>query len=69
MTEFFFLFFVSLSEFGDISLYSRPSFPSGQTQREPDGANSPSVMSCGDSRTKPRGEVEEVNPNLGWKNL
>uniref|UniRef100_A0A3Q3W7V0 Roundabout, axon guidance receptor, homolog 1 (Drosophila) n=1 Tax=Mola mola TaxID=94237 RepID=A0A3Q3W7V0_MOLML len=45
------------SEFGDISLYSRPSFPSGQTQREPDGANSSSVMSCGDSRTKPRGEV------------
>ncbi|TMS13760.1 Roundabout-like protein 1 [Larimichthys crocea] len=33
------------SEFGDILLYSRPSFPSGQAQREPDGTNSSSFMS------------------------
>uniref|UniRef100_A0A674NNH3 Roundabout, axon guidance receptor, homolog 1 (Drosophila) n=1 Tax=Takifugu rubripes TaxID=31033 RepID=A0A674NNH3_TAKRU len=46
------------SELGDIFLYSRPSFPSGPTQREPDGANS-SSLSCGDSRTKQRGGVEE----------
>lgn len=65
------VFLASPSEFGDIFLYSRPSFPSGQTQREPDGANSSSLMSCGDSRTKqrgqvaPTGQVEEVNPNLG----
>lgn len=64
-------FLASPSEFGDIFLYSRPSFPSGQTQREPDGANSSSLMSCGDSRTKqrgqvaPTGQVEEVNQNLG----
>lgn len=67
---FFVFFLVSPSEFGDIFLYSRPSFPSGQTQREPDGANSSSLMSCGDSRTKqrgqvaPTGQVEEVNQNL-----
>lgn len=48
------------SELGDIFLYSRPSFPSGPTQREPDGANSSSLTSCGDSRTKQRGGVEEV---------
>ncbi|KAM9348428.1 roundabout homolog 1-like [Symphorus nematophorus] len=54
------------SEFGDILLYNRPSFPSGQAQREPDGTNSSSFMSCGDSRTKqrgqaaPTGQVEEV---------
>ncbi|XP_027129691.1 roundabout homolog 1 isoform X2 [Larimichthys crocea] len=45
------------SEFGDILLYSRPSFPSGQAQREPDGTNSSSFMSCGDSRTKQRGQM------------
>uniref|UniRef100_A0A673B9U9 Roundabout guidance receptor 1 n=1 Tax=Sphaeramia orbicularis TaxID=375764 RepID=A0A673B9U9_9TELE len=44
------------SEFGDILLYSRPSFPSGQTQREPDDSNSSSFMPCGDSRTKQGGE-------------
>lgn len=48
-------------EFGDIFPYNRPSFPSGQTQREPDGANSSSLTTCGDSRTKQR-EVEEVKP-------
>ncbi|XP_049896723.1 roundabout homolog 1-like [Epinephelus moara] len=53
------------SEFGDVLLYSRPSFPSGQAQREPDDTNSASFMSCGDSRTKqggqvaPTGQVEE----------
>ncbi|XP_074466120.1 roundabout homolog 1-like isoform X1 [Sebastes fasciatus] len=53
------------SEFGDVLLYSRPSFPSGQAQREPDDTNSSSFMSCGDSRTKqggqvaPTGQVEE----------
>ncbi|CAG01543.1 unnamed protein product [Tetraodon nigroviridis] len=46
------------SEFGDVCPYSRPSFPSGQTQREPDGAN-PSSSACRDSRTKQRGGVEE----------
>ncbi|XP_044079073.1 roundabout homolog 1-like isoform X5 [Siniperca chuatsi] len=45
------------SEFGDIFLYSRPTFPSGQVQREPDDTNSSSFMSCGDSRTKQRGQV------------
>ncbi|XP_040006242.1 roundabout homolog 1-like isoform X4 [Xiphias gladius] len=45
------------SEFGDILLYSRPSFPSGQAQREPDDPNSSSFMSCGDSRTKQGGQV------------
>uniref|UniRef100_A0A7N8XTF5 Roundabout homolog 1-like n=1 Tax=Mastacembelus armatus TaxID=205130 RepID=A0A7N8XTF5_9TELE len=54
------------SEFGDILLYSRPSFPSGQAQQEPDEPNSSSFMSCGDSRTKqegqvaPTGQVDEV---------
>ncbi|XP_031176137.1 roundabout homolog 1-like isoform X3 [Sander lucioperca] len=53
------------SEIGDVLLYSRPSFPSGQAQREPDDTNSSSFMSCGDSRTKqggqlaPTGQVEE----------
>ncbi|XP_028450648.1 roundabout homolog 1 isoform X2 [Perca flavescens] len=53
------------AEFGDVLLYSRPSFPSGQAQREPDDTNSSSFMSCGDSRTKqggqlaPTGQVEE----------
>ncbi|XP_029303965.1 roundabout homolog 1-like isoform X2 [Cottoperca gobio] len=45
------------SEFGDVLLYSRPSFPSGQAQREPDDTNSSSFMSCGDSRTKQGGQV------------
>uniref|UniRef100_A0A671UIG2 Roundabout homolog 1-like n=1 Tax=Sparus aurata TaxID=8175 RepID=A0A671UIG2_SPAAU len=60
---------LSLKKFGDIFLYSRPSFPSGQAQREPDGTNSSSFMSCGDSRTKqraqvaPTGQVEGVNQN------
>lgn len=60
--------FMSL-EFGDIFLYSRPSFPSGQAQREPGDTNSSSFMSCGDSRTKQRGQVapteqvDEVNQN------
>ncbi|XP_041864909.1 roundabout homolog 1-like isoform X2 [Melanotaenia boesemani] len=50
------------SEFGDILLYSRPSFPSGQTQ----SSNSSSFHACGDSRTKqgeqvaPTGQVEEL---------
>ncbi|KAM6907079.1 roundabout homolog 1-like isoform 1-T1 [Xenentodon cancila] len=43
------------SEFGDVLLYSRPSFPSGQTQREP-ASNLSSFQSCGESRTK-HGEV------------
>ncbi|KAM9846369.1 roundabout homolog 1-like [Aulostomus maculatus] len=49
------------SEFGDILLYSRPSFPSGQAQREPDDPNSCSFTSCGDSRTKQGGQGEEVH--------
>ncbi|XP_031712862.1 roundabout homolog 1-like isoform X1 [Anarrhichthys ocellatus] len=47
------------SEIGDVLLYSRPSFPSGQAQREPDETNSSSFMSCGDSRTKQGGQAEE----------
>lgn len=43
---------VLLSEFGDVFLYSRPSFPSGHPQREADGAGSSGLMPCGDSRTK-----------------
>lgn len=54
-------------EFGDVCPYSRPSFPSGQTQREPDGAN-PSSSACRDSRTKQRGGVEEVKPDT-WAHL
>uniref|UniRef100_A0A665XA78 Roundabout guidance receptor 1 n=1 Tax=Echeneis naucrates TaxID=173247 RepID=A0A665XA78_ECHNA len=56
---------VSPSELGDVLLYSRPSFPSGQ--REPDEPNSSSYMSCEGSRTKQggqvmsTGQVEEVN--------
>uniref|UniRef100_UPI003AAED308 roundabout homolog 1-like n=1 Tax=Centroberyx gerrardi TaxID=166262 RepID=UPI003AAED308 len=45
------------SDFGDILLYSRPSFPSGQAQREPGGPNSSTFMSPGDSRAKQGGEV------------
>ncbi|XP_068600469.1 roundabout homolog 1-like [Brachionichthys hirsutus] len=47
------------SEFGDIFLYSRPSFPSGQAQKESDGANSSSFVSCGDSLAKQMGQVDE----------
>ncbi|XP_025766720.1 roundabout homolog 1 isoform X5 [Oreochromis niloticus] len=53
------------SEFGDILLYSRPSFPSGQTQTVPNDSNSSKFASSGDSRTKqggqvaPLGQVEE----------
>ncbi|XP_029375004.1 roundabout homolog 1-like isoform X2 [Echeneis naucrates] len=43
------------SELGDVLLYSRPSFPSGQ--REPDEPNSSSYMSCEGSRTKQGGQV------------
>ncbi|KAM3869297.1 roundabout homolog 1-like [Diretmus argenteus] len=42
------------SDFGDVLLYSRPSFPSVQAQREPGG---PSFTSSGDSRTKQGREV------------
>ncbi|KAF7668913.1 hypothetical protein LDENG_00274740 [Lucifuga dentata] len=46
------------SEFGDITLYSRPTFPKGQIQREPaDDQNSSSFMSSGDSKTKQGGEA------------
>ncbi|XP_032432047.1 roundabout homolog 1-like isoform X2 [Xiphophorus hellerii] len=38
-------------EFGDVLLYSRPSFPSGQPQRE-SGCNPSNFQSCGGSRTK-----------------
>ncbi|XP_060911599.1 roundabout homolog 1-like isoform X1 [Labrus mixtus] len=61
------------SELGDVLLYSRPSFPLGQVQRDPVDANSTSFMSSGDSRTKQRGQappigqVEEVNPNQAFK--
>uniref|UniRef100_A0A671UGF0 Roundabout homolog 1-like n=1 Tax=Sparus aurata TaxID=8175 RepID=A0A671UGF0_SPAAU len=54
------------SEFGDIFLYSRPSFPSGQAQREPDGTNSSSFMSCGDSRTKQRAQVAPTGQVEGF---
>nr|XP_043898115.1 roundabout homolog 1-like isoform X2 [Solea senegalensis] len=47
------------SESGDILLYSRPSFPSGQAQRESDHPNPSTFMSCGDSRTKQGGQDEE----------
>ncbi|XP_033955444.1 roundabout homolog 1-like [Pseudochaenichthys georgianus] len=47
------------SELGDVLLYSRPAFPSGHAQREPDDTHPSSFMSCGDSRTKPGGQVEE----------
>ncbi|XP_017268156.1 roundabout homolog 1-like isoform X1 [Kryptolebias marmoratus] len=52
------------SEFRDILLYSRPSFPSGHAQRE-QGSNSSGFQSCGSSRTKqgeqvpPTGQVDE----------
>ncbi|KAI3373522.1 hypothetical protein L3Q82_022118, partial [Scortum barcoo] len=49
-------------EFGDVSLYSRPSFPSGQAQREPDDSNSSSFVACGDSRTKQRGQGAPTGP-------
>ncbi|XP_068455834.1 roundabout homolog 1-like [Clinocottus analis] len=51
------------SEFGDVLLYSRPSFPSGPPQREPDDTNSSSFMSCGDSRIKQEGQGEEFLKN------
>uniref|UniRef100_A0A4W6F646 Roundabout, axon guidance receptor, homolog 1 (Drosophila) n=1 Tax=Lates calcarifer TaxID=8187 RepID=A0A4W6F646_LATCA len=66
---------VSPSEFGDVLLYSRPSFPSGQAQRAPDDPNSSSFMSCGDSRTKQggqvasTGQVEEVSENQKAQNV
>ncbi|XP_076025155.1 roundabout homolog 1-like [Genypterus blacodes] len=44
------------SEFGDIVLYSRPSFPLGPIQREPDDQNS-NFMSSGDARSKQGGEA------------
>ncbi|XP_035482366.2 roundabout homolog 1-like isoform X4 [Scophthalmus maximus] len=47
------------SEFGDVLLYSRPSFPSGQAQRETNDPNSSTLMSCGDSRTKQGGQVRQ----------
>uniref|UniRef100_A0A8D3BVL3 Roundabout-like 1-like n=1 Tax=Scophthalmus maximus TaxID=52904 RepID=A0A8D3BVL3_SCOMX len=50
---------VSPSEFGDVLLYSRPSFPSGQAQRETNDPNSSTLMSCGDSRTKQGGQVRQ----------
>uniref|UniRef100_A0A3B3YQ81 Roundabout, axon guidance receptor, homolog 1 (Drosophila) n=1 Tax=Poecilia mexicana TaxID=48701 RepID=A0A3B3YQ81_9TELE len=56
------------SEFGDVLLYSRPSFPSGQPQRE-SGCNPSNFQACGGSRSK-QGEqailteqVEEVSMN------
>lgn len=57
------------SEFGDVLLYSRPSFPSGQTPRESDESNPSGFLSFGDSRTKQgghaalTGEAEEFQPN------
>ncbi|XP_054610116.1 roundabout homolog 1-like isoform X2 [Dunckerocampus dactyliophorus] len=39
-------------EFGDILLYSRPSFPSGPAQREPDDSDASSFIPCQDTRTK-----------------
>ncbi|XP_045895332.1 roundabout homolog 1-like isoform X1 [Micropterus dolomieu] len=47
------------SEFGDIFLYSRPSFPSGQAQREPDDTSSSSFMTKQRGQVAPTGEVEE----------
>ncbi|XP_010780288.1 roundabout homolog 1-like [Notothenia coriiceps] len=47
------------SELRDVLLYSRPAFPSGHAQREPDDTHPSSFMSCGDSRTKQGGQVEE----------
>ncbi|MED6257841.1 hypothetical protein ATANTOWER_032333, partial [Ataeniobius toweri] len=44
------------SEFGDVLLYSRPSFLSGQAQRE-SGCNSSNLQSCGGSRTKQEEQV------------
>ncbi|XP_071316928.1 roundabout homolog 1-like isoform X1 [Trachinotus anak] len=54
------------SEFGDVLLYSRPSFPSGQAQREPDDPNSSSFKSCGDSRTKQGGQVASTGQVEGF---
>ncbi|XP_026228271.1 roundabout homolog 1-like isoform X2 [Anabas testudineus] len=45
------------SEFGDILLYSRPSFPPGHGQREIDDSNSSSFMIRGDLKTKQGGQV------------
>nr|XP_024659787.1 roundabout homolog 1-like [Maylandia zebra] len=52
------------SEFGDILLYSRPSFPSGQTQTVPNESNSSKFASSGDSRTKQGGQVAPLDR---WK--
>ncbi|KAM9729212.1 roundabout homolog 1-like isoform 1-T1 [Menidia menidia] len=49
------------SEFGDILLYSRPAFPSGQVQREP-GSNSSSFKACGDTRVKPGDQGAPTGP-------
>ncbi|KAM9333815.1 roundabout homolog 1-like [Pholidichthys leucotaenia] len=48
------------ADFGDILLYSRPSFPSGQAAREAEDLNSSSFLSCGDSKTKHGRQAEET---------
>ncbi|XP_038145121.1 roundabout homolog 1-like isoform X3 [Cyprinodon tularosa] len=44
------------SEIGDVLLYSRPSFPSGQAQRD-SGCNSSNSQSCGGSKSKQKEQV------------
>uniref|UniRef100_A0A3P8VWF5 Roundabout guidance receptor 1 n=1 Tax=Cynoglossus semilaevis TaxID=244447 RepID=A0A3P8VWF5_CYNSE len=47
------------SEFRDILLYSRPSFPLGKTEN----SDSSTLMSCGDSQTKQGGQVASKGQN------
>ncbi|XP_061904069.1 roundabout homolog 1-like isoform X1 [Entelurus aequoreus] len=51
------------SEFGDILLYSRPAFPSGPTQGDPDEFNEPSFIPCEESRTKQGGQEDYMGIN------
>uniref|UniRef100_A0AAV2JBB3 Uncharacterized protein n=1 Tax=Knipowitschia caucasica TaxID=637954 RepID=A0AAV2JBB3_KNICA len=45
------------SEFGDVPLYSRPTFPSGQTHRSESDTKKSCTFINGESRTKQGGEV------------
>lgn len=52
------------SEFGDVPLYSRPTFPSGQSQKESDNKKSSSCIN-GESRTKQGGEAAATTTQAG----
>uniref|UniRef100_A0A8C6UJ37 Roundabout guidance receptor 1 n=1 Tax=Neogobius melanostomus TaxID=47308 RepID=A0A8C6UJ37_9GOBI len=51
-----YIYFLFFTEFGDVPLYSRPTFPSGQTHRESDTKKSSTFIN-GESRTKHGGDV------------